>query len=144
VKNLIKIGLLLLVMSVISPIVKGQGFNSSNDYAGSIGPATVTHTNAMADTVSLAIAKSRTAITFKYDIAKTSGTVAGTIVLQGRITATTTAEQWTTINSYTLTDATATNSVSLTANQYLNYRIITTTTGTSVTVHRKWLLCRGY
>lgn len=143
-KYLFKIGLLLLIMSVITPTVKAQGFNSSNDYAGAIGPTTVTHTNAMADTISLAIAKARPSITFKYDIAKTSGTVAGTIVLQGRITATSTAEQWTTINSYTLTDATATNSVSLTANQYLNYRIITTTSGTSVTVHRKWLLCRGY
>lgn len=115
----------------------------AQDFAGQIG-TTVTHTNAQADTISVAITKARPSVTFKYDIAKTSGTVAGTIVLQAKITAAGSTEQWTTVNSYTLTDATATNSVSLTANQYVNYRIITTTSGTSVTVHKKWLLYRGY
>lgn len=115
----------------------------AQDYAGQIG-TTVTHTNAQADTISFTIAKSRTAITFKYDIAKTSGTVAGTIVLQGKITAASGTEQWTTINSYTLTDATATNSITQSANYYVNYRIITTTSGTSVTVHKKWLLYRQF
>lgn len=116
----------------------------AQDFAGQIGPTSVTHTNAQADTISLTITKARPSLTFKYDIAKTSGTVAGTIVLQAKITAPGSAEQWTTVNSYTLTDATASNSISLTANQYINYRIITTTSGTSVSVHRKWLLYRGY
>lgn len=136
--KLLKQFITLILFTLFGTVSYGQ------DFAGAIGPASVTHTNAQADTISVTIAKARPSLTFKYDIAKTSGTVAGTIVLQGRITATSTAEQWTTVNSYTLTDATATNSVSLTANQYVNYRIITTTSGTSVTVHRKWLLYRGY
>lgn len=115
----------------------------AQDFAGQIGP-TVTHTNAQADTVNVAITKSRTAITFKYDIAKTSGTVAGTIVLQAKITAAAGTEQWTTLNTYNLTDATATDSITYAANYYVNYRIITTTSGTSVTVHKKWLLYRQY
>ena len=115
----------------------------AQDLAAQIG-TTITHTNAQNDTISVAISKARPTVTFKYDISKTSGTVAGTIVLQGKITAPGSAEQWTTINSYTLTDATATNSVVLTNNAYLNYRIITATTGTSVSVHRKYLLYRTY
>ena len=115
----------------------------AQDFAGQLG-TTVTHTNAQADTISFTVAKARPSITIKYDIAKTSGTVAGTIVLQGKITSASSTEQWTTLNSYTLTDATATNSIALTSNQYVNYRIITTTSGTSVSVHKKWLLYRGY
>jgi hypothetical protein len=130
-----------LLFAILFCLIGSLGY--AQDYAAQVG-STVTHTNAQADTISFAITKSRTAITIKYDIAKTSGTVAGTIVLQGKITAAGSTEQWTTLNSYTLTDATATNSVALTANQYVNYRIITTTSGTSVSVHKKWLLYRGY
>lgn len=117
----------------------------AQDFADNIGTANKTFTNALADTVNVTITKSRTAITFKYDITKTSGTVAGTIVLQGRITpASNTREQWSTINSYTLTDATANNVVALTANNYVYYRVITTTTGTQVSVHNKQLLYRQF
>lgn len=116
----------------------------AQDYAGALGPASVTHTNVQNDTISVTIPKSRTAITFKYDITVTSGTAAGTIVLQAKITAPGSAEQWTTLNTYTITNATATNSVALTANNYVSYRVITATTGVSVTVHKKWLLYRSY
>lgn len=126
--------LFIALLAVVSYGAKAQ------DLAAQIG-VTKTLTNAQADTVTATITKSRTAITFKCDIAKTSGTVAGTIVLQGRITS---SDQWATINSYTLTDATATNSVLLDKNSYLYYRIITTTTGTQVSVHKKYLLYRGY
>lgn len=136
-KKLIKIALILGLFAIGIPGVKAQ------DFAGQIG-TTVTHSVAGADTIPVEITKSRTAITFKYDIAKTSGTVAGTIVLQGKITASGSTEQWSTLNSYTLTDATATNAVTFTANNYVNYRIITTITGTSVTVHKKWLLYRQF
>lgn len=129
--------IIVAILCLAGMVTKAQ------DYAGQIG-TTVTHTNAVADTISFSISKARPSINIKYDIAKTSGTVAGTIVLQGKITAASGTEQWSTINSYTLTDATATNSIQLTANQFVNYRIITTTSGTSVSVHKKWLLYRGY
>lgn len=112
------------------------------DYANQIG-TTKTLANAAADTITIKITGSRPSVVFKYDITKNSGTVAGTIVLQGKITSSA-SESWTTLNSYTLTDATANNSVVLTANNYVNYRIITTTTGTQNSTHRKWLLYRGY
>lgn len=117
----------------------------AQDFADNIGTANKSMTAPAADTVNVTITKSRTAITFKYDITKTSGTVAGTIVLQGRITpVSNTREQWSTINSYTLTDATAVNDVKLTANNYVYYRVITTTSGTNVTVQNKQLLYRQF
>lgn len=116
---------------------------SAQDFAGQLG-STRTLANATADTLSFSITKSRTAITVKYDIIKNSGTVAGTIVLQGKITSAASTEAWTTLNSYTLTDATAVNSVALTSNQYVNYRIITTPSGTQNSTHKKYLLYRGY
>lgn len=115
----------------------------AQDFAGQIG-STRTLANATPDTISFAITKSRTAITLKYDIIKNSGTVAGTIVLQAKITAPGSAEAWTTVNSYTLTDASAVNEVKLTANHYVNYRVITTPTGTQNSTHKKYLLYRGY
>lgn len=126
--------LFIAAIALFSFVAKAQ------DYANQIG-TTVTHTNAQADTINVKITAARPTVTFKYDISKTSGTVAGTIVLQGRITST---DQWAVVNSYTLTDTTATNTVALTNNLYLNYRVITTTSGTSVSVHKKYLLYRGY
>lgn len=136
--------LILFVALVCSfAIVKAQGFNSSTDFAGQIG-TTRTLTNVQPDTINVTIAKARPDIAFKYDIAKTSGTLSGTIVLQGRMTPASTLEQWSLINSYTITDATATATVALTANHYLYYRIITTPGSSQVAVYRKWLLFRGY
>lgn len=117
--------------------------NYPTDYAGQIG-STRTLANATADTISFTITKARPSITVKYDIIKNSGTVAGTIVLQGKVTAAASSEAWTTLNSYTLTDATAVNSVLLTSNQYVNYRVITTPSGTQNSTHKKYLLYRGY
>lgn len=138
-KQIIFAWLIAAIILLAGNITYGQ------DFADNIGTANKTMTNVQADTVNVTITKSRTAITFKYDIAKTSGTVAGTIVLQGRITpVSNTLEQWSTINSYTLTDATANNVVALTANNYVYYRVITTTSGTSVSVHNKQLLYRQF
>lgn len=129
---------------IIGLLMFGLGQSAkAQDFAGQIG-TTVTHATVGADTTNVTIAKSRTAINFKYDITKNSGTVAGTIVLQGKITAAASAEQWSTINTYTLTDATTSTVVSLTANQFVNYRIIYTTTGTSSTTRKLYLLYRGY
>ncbi len=114
-----------------------------NDYADNIGTANKVLTTG-ADTINIQIPKARTAINFKYNITKNSGTVGGTIVLQARVTpSTNTREQWTQVNSYTITDATANNSVALTANQWVYYRIITTTSGGNST-HNKQLVARGY
>jgi len=115
----------------------------SVDYAGQIG-TTRTLTNAQPDTILLQITKARPSLTFKYDITKTSGTLSGTIVLQARITGIGTSEAWYTVNSYTITDATATNVVSLTANQFVNYRIITTPGTSQVAVYKKYLVARTY
>jgi len=110
------------------------------DFAGQVG-TTRTLANATPDTINLQITKARADLLFKYDITKNSGTVAGTIVLQGRVT---TADSWAVVNSYTLTDATATNSVALTANQYVYYRIITTPSGTQNSTHSKYVVARQY
>lgn len=113
------------------------------DFADNIGTANKVLTTG-ADTINLQITKSRTALNFKYNITKNSGTVGGTIVLQGRVTpASNTREQWTQLNSYTITDATANNNVALTANQWVYYRIITTTSGGNST-HNKQLVARQY
>lgn len=112
----------------------------ATDFAGQVG-TTRTLANATADTINLQITKARPQLMFKYDITKNSGTVAGTVVLQGRAT---TADSWAQLNSYTLTDATATNSVILTANNYVYYRIITTPSGTQNSTHSKYLVTRQY
>lgn len=128
--------ILLAIALMFTSIV---GVNAQ-DFAGRLkGPTTLT--NAATDTASVTIPLSRSAITFKYDIAKTSGTVAGTIVLQYKLS-TVTGEQWFTYNTYTLTDATLSTAVSLVNNPGLYWRVITTTTGTQVSVHNKYLLYR--
>lgn len=133
---------ILAILSLCAASTYAQGIiGVKGDFAGRV-QTNITHTNAGADTVNLTIPYSRNAITFKYDISKTSGTVAGTIVLQTKLT-TVTGEQWATLDTYTLTDATATNLVKFTNNPGLYYRIITTITGTSVTVHNKFLLYRS-
>lgn len=119
------------------------GSAKAQDFAGQLG-TTVTHATVGADTVSFTITKARPSAIIKYSIVKNSGTVAGTIVVQGKITAVSSAEPWTTINSYTLTDATANTTVSLTPNQFVNYRVIYTTTGTNSTTRSYYLLYRAY
>lgn len=135
---------LLLIMALC---VTGMAAHAQNYPASTAvllkGPTTLTNT--ATDSTKVTINGAKSAITFKYDISKTSGTVAGTIVLKARIvhsTLGTSTEQWATINSYTLTDATANDEVTFVANNYTDYLIVTTITGTSVTVHRKYLLYR--
>lgn len=131
------IAVLLLVAA--ATITKAQTI-VSGDFAAQIG-TTRTLANTTADTINLQITKARPQIMFKYDITKNSGTVGGTIVLQGRVK---TTDSWATLNSYTLTDATATNSVILTANNYVYYRVITAPTGTQNSTHSKYLVSRTY
>jgi hypothetical protein len=134
--KLVKQLIILILFTLFRTVSYGQ------DFADSVG-TTVTHATAGADTTTFKIAKARPSAIIKYAITKNSGTVAGTIVVQGKITSKA-VEPWTTINSYTLTDATANTTVSLTPNQYVNYRVIYTTTGTSSTTRSYYLLYRGY
>lgn len=126
--------LLIALFAIVASFAQAQ------DFAGRITTAK-TLTNAVSDTTNVTISGSRSAITFKYDIAKTSGTIAGTIALQYKLS-TVAGEQWFTYNTYTLTDATATNVVSLSYNPALYWRVIITKTGTSISVHNNYLLYR--
>lgn len=131
-----------LILSIALILAVAVGVNAQ-DYSGRIkGPTTLT--NAQNDTVEVTIPLSRSAITFKYDVSRTSGTLAGTITLQGKVS-TVAGEQWITLNTDTLTNsATYTSAVPFVANNYLQYRVITAMTGTQVSVHNKFLLYRKY
>ena len=125
---------------MLALVVGMATFAKAQDYSGLVKQVTLT--DAVVDSAKVTISGSRSAVTFKYDIKKTSGTIAGTIALQYKVTSLTGEDQWFTYNTYTLTDATATNVVSLALNPALRWRILTTKTGTSVSVHRYYLLYR--
>lgn len=124
---------------MLALVVGMATFAKAQDYSGLV--KTVTLTNAQVDSTIVNISDSRSAITFKYDITKTSGTVAGTIVLQYKVTKLG-SEKWYTYNTYTLTDATANAVVELPRNPAVKWKILATTTGTSVSTHRYFLLYR--
>lgn len=128
------------IILLLALFVGMASFVHAQDYSGLL--KTVTLTDAVTDSTKVTISKGRSAVTFKYDIKKTSGTIAGTIALQYKVTNLTGEDQWFTYNTYTLTDATATNVVSLALNPALRWRILTVKTGTSVSVHRYYLLYR--
>lgn len=113
--------------------------SKAQDYSGLL--KAVTLTDAVTDSTLVSIAGSRSAITFKYDVTKTSGTVAGTIVLQYKVT-NLASEKWYTYNTYTLTDASAQAVVELPRNPAIKWKILTTKTGTSVSTHRYFLVYR--
>jgi len=130
---------ILLLITLTFGVLFTQAQNSG-DFAGSV-QLNKTMTNAQTDSVLVSIGGSRSAVTFKYDITKVSGTVAGTITLQYKLT-NLGSEKWFTYNTYTLTDASAVVTVPLTNNPALRWKIITATTGTSVSTHNKYLLYR--
>jgi len=130
------------MMLIMFSLFLFAGSAKAQDFAGQLG-TTVTHATVGADTVNFTITKARPSAIIKYAITKNSGTVAGTIVLQGKITSLS-GEPWTTINSYSLTDATANTTVSLTPNQFVNYRVIYTTTDTNSTTRSYYLLYNRY
>jgi len=129
------------IVLLLALVVGMTAFAKAQDYQGQIGTVNKVMANAAADTVNVTIPKSRSAITFHYQITKNSGTVGGTIVLQSKLTGLA-GEVWHTLNSYTLTDATAENWLNFTTNQGYYYRVITTTTGTQNSTHNKYLLYR--
>lgn len=131
--------ILLLITLAFGMLFTSQAQNSG-DFSGSI-QLNKTMTNAETDSVLVNISGSRSAITFKYDITKVSGTVAGTITLQYKVT-NLGSEKWFTYNTYTLTDASAIVTVPLNYNPAIKWKIITATTGTSVSTHNKYLVYR--
>lgn len=103
------------------------------------GTAVDTLTNAAADTVYLTVQGPKSTVTFQYNIAKISGTVAGTIKLYGSIDA---GANWKEINSHTITDASVIAGYAINYNAYTKYRIIVTTSGTQVSSYDIWAFYR--
>lgn len=112
----------------------------AQDFSG-ILKASTTLTNAATDSVVIDISGSRSAVGFGYGITKTSGTVAGTILLQYKLTKLA-SEGWKTWHTYTLKDATRDTAINLNYNPAVRWKVLTTTTGTQVSVHRKFLIYR--
>jgi len=127
--------LILLALIVVSLGVNAQ------DFSGRIGTADKVFANALADTLNITISKARSAITFHNQVTKNSGTVAGTIVIQAKLTSLS-GEVWHTLDSHTITDATQEDWVTFTNNQALYYRVIRTTTGTQNSTLNSFLLYR--
>lgn len=108
----------------------------AQSYQGKIADTTITNAGAPAYAVTVAGAKSN--VTFGYNITKTSGTVAGTIVLSGSVDGT----NYATLNTYTLTDASVNTSISYAYNGYAKYKVTVNQTGTDVANYKIWLLYR--
>ena len=109
---------------------------NAQSYQAKIGDTTIT--NAGTPSFIATVAGSKSNVTFGYNITKTSGTVAGTIVLYGSVDGT----NYAAIDTTTLTDATAIRSVSYNYNGYAKYKVTVNQTGTSVANYKIWLLYR--
>ena len=108
----------------------------AQSYQSKIGDTTITNAGAPSFTATVSGAKSN--VTFGYNITKTSGTVAGTIVLYGSVDGT----NYAAIDTLTLTDASAIKSVSFNYNGYAKYKVTVNQTGTAVANYKIWLLYR--
>lgn len=108
----------------------------AQSYQAKIGDTTITNAGAPSYTVTVAGPKSN--VTFGYNITKTSGTVAGTIVLSGSVDGT----NYATLKVDTLADASANLSVSYPYNGYAKYKVTINQTGTDVANYKIWLLHR--
>lgn len=113
------------------------GFVSKAQNPAKIVDSTFANANVGAFVKQIVGAKS--AVTFQYVITKNSGTVAGTIVLSGSIDG---GLHYFTLNTYTLTDASASPAVSFTNNAYTYYKVTVTTTGTQNSNYKIWVLSR--
>jgi hypothetical protein len=110
----------------------------------------VTVTNTATVACSLQVAQSYTTVTVGAVIAKTSGTLAGTLTLQGSLDGTT----WETVptalvagaaSTYTVTDVASQNKAFVvTGSPYLYYRLSWTGTGTMVGTLSGAVLARNY
>lgn len=125
--------LLTLGAQAQQPTVPG----GAGSYNGKVMDTTIA--NAGTPSVVIPVKGDKNAVAFQYVITKNSGTVAGSIALQGSLDGGTT---WAAINTYTLTDATASTSLSYAFNAYPKYRVLVTTTGTQNSNHKIWVLYR--
>lgn len=123
--------ILLLSISMLLTV-----FASAQSFRGKIADST--HTNALTSSFTIPVTGTKGTVTFQYVITKTSGTVAGTIVLSGTVDGT----NYVVLNTYTLTDATATTSVTYAYNPYAKYKVTVATTGTQVSNYKIWALYR--
>ena len=108
----------------------------AQSYQSKLGDTTITNGGSPSYTATIAGPKSN--VTFGYNITKTSGTIAGTIVLSGSVDGT----NYAVINTYTLTDASVNTSVPFNYNGYAKYKVTVNQTGTSVANYQIWLLYR--
>jgi hypothetical protein len=112
-------------------------------YAGKVFDSTIT--NVGTPQIVVPITENKSAITFIYRITKTSGTLSGTIVLSGAAVAkgvTPAAGDYAVINSYTITDATATTSLAYSAANYTHYKVVITTGSSQVANYKINVLYR--
>lgn len=108
----------------------------AQSYQAKIGDTTITNAGSPSFTATVAGPKSN--VTFGYNISKTSGTVAGTIILAGSVDGT----NYASIDTLTLTDASAIKSVPFNYNGYAKYKVTVNQTGTAVANYKIWLLYR--
>lgn len=115
----------LILILFIGFAFSANAQSGRGSYVGELLDTTVT--NAATPSVVLPVIGSKSAVSFQYVITKNSGTVGGTIVLQGSLDGGTT---WAQLNSYSLTDATTSTTISYDYAAYPKYRVLITTTGT--------------
>lgn len=125
-----KLLFLLIIGLSVSFALHAQSFR------GKIADSTLTNATTASFTIPVTGAKGT--VTFQYVITKTSGTVAGTVILLGTVDGT----NYVTLNTYNLTDATVTTGVNYAYNPYAKYKVTVTTTGTQVSNYKIWALYR--
>lgn len=134
----------LLLLSLVLFIGATLCVNAQNtsDFSGLLKTA-VTVTNVQTDSTIVSISGSRSAITFNVQLTKVSGTTAGSIVLMYKTT-NLPSEQWVTLTTTALTDQAGTKGYDfrLPANVAVKYKLLLTTSGTSVNTYRPFLVYR--
>jgi hypothetical protein len=130
----------VLMLAVSTLHVQAQ--SATGDYSGLLKTA-VTMTNAQVDSTVVSIGGSRSAITFNVQLTKVSGTSAGSIVLMYKTT-NLASEQWITHTTTALTDQSGTKAYTfeLGRNVGVKYKLLLTTSGTSVNTYRPFLVYR--
>lgn len=129
---------ILLLIALACSFIGAQAQNRQLD----ISAGTQTIINSAADTFDVTITGAKETVTFQYNVTKTSGTVAGTIVLYGSIDTSSTSPSYYPIDTITLTDASRTYSLPYSYNQAQKYRVITTGSGTQESDHHYFVLYR--
>lgn len=135
-KHLLIIGVCLLTLGAAhaqQPTVPaGRG-----EWAGKVLDTTVT--NAGTPAVVIPIIGNKSALSFQYVITKTSGTLSGTVSLYGSLDGGTT---YALINAYTITDATASTSLTYGWAGYSKYKVIVSTGSSQVANYKVYTLYR--